>query len=152
MSDDPEHAVKLTKEVSQDIVVEQETTQPQAEASRSIERKPWGIDEKTFLILMHLSLLSGFIIPFGSIVLPLAMWLTNKDEFPEVDAHGKVIANWIVSFAIYMIGCAVLSFALIGIPLAILISIYAVVVVVIASIKASDGQLWHYPGAIKFFK
>lgn len=150
MTDDSEQPIQLSKSNNAESSVVAE--QSQQNTPGASELRPWGIDQKTFLILLHLSLLAGFVIPFGSIILPLVMWLTNKDEFPEVDVHGKVIANWMISYAIYLIVCVMLSFLVIGIPLLILLNIYAIVIVIVASVKASDGEVWHYPLSIKFIK
>ena len=153
MTDDSEKSIQLNKSNSAEgSDTTERPEQSQQNNSGTAELRPWGIDQKTFLVLLHLSLLTGFMIPFGGIVLPLVMWLTNKDEFSEVDKHGKVIANWMISYTIYFLVCVMLSFVLIGIPLLILLTVYAIVIVIIASVKASDGELWHYPLSIKFLK
>ena len=90
--------------------------------------------------------------PLAGIILPLVMWLTNKEEYPQVDAHGKVIANWIISFVIYSFVCVPLLVFGIGFILWILLCLYTVVIVIVASTKASEGVLLHYPLSIKFIK
>ena len=50
--------------------------------------EPLSKDEKTWAMLCHLSAVAGFVIPFGSILGPLVVWLIKKDEMPFVDLHG----------------------------------------------------------------
>jgi uncharacterized Tic20 family protein len=114
--------------------------------------KPWGMEKKTFLMCMHLSQFAGFIIPFGGLILPIIMWQTNKDESQEIDKHGKVILNWVISSLIYIAISFVLTIIVIGVFGLFAVGILAVVFTIIGAIKANEGTLWHYPLSIKFFK
>ena len=125
---------------------------PENTNSTLAEKKPWGMDMPAFLTLLHLSQLAGLLIPYGGLVLPLVMWLTNKDDFPEVDRHGKVIVNWMISLTIYLITAAILSLLVIGIPLLIILGLLALIFPIIGGIKAGNGELWHYPLSIEFIK
>ena len=69
----------------------------------------------------------------------------------ELDAHGRRAANWLISFVIYSVMGIVLSFVIIGIPLLIVLAICSVVFPILAGLKANNGELWDYPGAIEFF-
>lgn len=116
------------------------------------EFKPWGMELKVYLMAMHLSQLAGFIIPLGGLILPLVMWLTNKEHNRDIDDHGKVIVNWVLSAIIYSLVCFVLTFILVGIFAFIVLGICALVFAVVGAIKAHDGVLWEYPVTIKFLK
>ncbi len=115
-------------------------------------KKPWGMEMKSFLTFLHLSQLAGLLIPYGGLVLPLIMWLTNREEFPEIDPHGKMIVNWLISLTIYLIVAAVLSILIIGIPILIILGLLALIFPIIGGIKAGNGELWHYPLTIEFIK
>jgi uncharacterized Tic20 family protein len=114
--------------------------------------KPWGMELKAYLMLMHLSQFAGYVIPFGGLVLPIIMWATNKEHSKEIDNHGKVILNWIISALIYFVICSILALILIGVVGYFVLAICGVVFAVIGAIKANDNILWHYPLSIKFFK
>lgn len=114
--------------------------------------KPWGMDLNTFCMLMHLSQLLSFVVPFSGLVLPIVMWATNKDQFPEVDKHGKVIFNWIISATIYAFVSAILMVIGIGFLLLLAVAICTVVFAIIGGVKANEGVVWAYPISIKFFK
>lgn len=109
----------------------------------------FGMTERTYLMLMHLSQFASWLIPLVGIVIPILMWTTNKDTNAEVDRHGKNILNFTISYAIYSIALFII---ILGIPfLFVLFAIYAVAVV-IASVKASNGEYWQYPLTIQFIK
>lgn len=114
--------------------------------------QPWGIELNSFLMLMHLSQLAGLIIPLGGLILPIVMWATNKERFPEVDRHGKVILNWVISALIYGVICFFLTFIIIGVFGYALLGILSLVFLIIGAIKANQGEFWEYPLSIKFFK
>ena len=117
--------------------------------SVSYKKPLFGMTENTYLMLMHISQFASWLIPFVGIIIPILMWTTNKDNNVEVDRHGKNILNFSISYAIYSI---VLLIIIIGIPLLfVLFAIYAVAVI-IATIKASNGEFWKYPLSIQFIK
>lgn len=113
--------------------------------------QPWGMEENTFLMLMHLSQLSGIMIPGAGLVLPIVMWATNKDDSKEVDRHGKMILNWIISAIIYSIVCFILMFIVIGFLGFIVLLFVNLIFTIIGAVKANEGELWRYPLSIKFF-
>lgn len=109
-------------------------------------------ESNTWAMILHLSLLAGFIIPLGGLIVPIVIWQLKKDEFPSIDAHGKMAVNFIISMAIYTVIALILTFVLIGIFLLMLLAVVGVVLPIIAGIKANSGEVWDYPGMIKFFK
>lgn len=113
-------------------------------------KKPlFGLTENTYLMLMHLSQFAGFILPIAGFVAPIFMWITNKDNSSKVDLHGKNIINFMISYAIY---AAVLCITIIGIPLAIILGILYLLFVILACVKANNGEYWKYPLSIQFIK
>ncbi|TMP86045.1 DUF4870 domain-containing protein [Pseudoalteromonas ruthenica] len=107
-------------------------------------------DEKTMAMLCHLAALAGFIVPFGSIIGPLIVWLVKKDEMEVVDRHGRASLNFQLTMLIAFIVCFLLIFVAIGVVLLPLVAIFSFVMVIIASIKAYEGKEFKYPLCIKF--
>jgi uncharacterized Tic20 family protein len=105
-------------------------------------------DVTNLTLLMHL----GQLIPGPGWLVPLILWLIKKDESPEVDAHGKVILNWILSSIVYGFACFLLCFVVVGVFLAPILGILMVVFPIIGGLKAKDGELWPYPLSIQFLK
>ncbi|MGI8788987.1 MAG: DUF4870 domain-containing protein [Pyrinomonadaceae bacterium] len=114
-------------------------------ALQTPEQKQWGM-------LLHLSQFLNFIIPFGGIVAPIVMWQTKKDEMPAIDAHGKMVVNWIISSFIYAIVSVPLMFVLVGFLTLFAVVIMGIVFPIIGAVKANNGELWEYPLTIKFLK
>ena len=106
---------------------------------------------RTLTMMCHLSAFAGFFVPLGNVWGPLVFWLVKKDEMREVDLHGKESLNFQISMSIYIVVAVVLSLLLIGIPVLIGLVIYWIVAVIIASVRANDGELYRYPLAIRFF-
>jgi uncharacterized Tic20 family protein len=107
--------------------------------------------ERTFAMLCHLTAFAALIgIPFGNIIGPLVIWLIKRDEFPLVDDQGKESLNFQISATIYAIVSAVLILVIVGIFLLIALAIFWFVVVIMACVKASQGERFRYPLAIRF--
>ena len=115
-------------------------------------KKHWGMDERAFCMLLHLSQLVNILPPLG-IILPIAMWVTEKGRSPTIDAHGKNVLNWLISAVIYG-GVALIIASLIDIDLyfvAMVLSVVTLVFAILGAVKANEGKLWKYPLAIPFF-
>ena len=103
-------------------------------------------DEKNVALLSHvLTLLVWFIAP-------LVIYLVKKDESDYIREHAVESLNFQLSLTIYMIACIPLILLVVGIFMMIGLSIMALVVVIIASIKASEGKHYRYPLTIRFIK
>lgn len=109
-------------------------------------------DARTWGMICHLMALSGYVIPFGNIIGPLIIWAIKKDEYAFVDDQGKEAMNFQLTLTIAFLACVPLVILLIGIPLMVALGIFALVMIVIAAIKANEGVRYRYPLSIKFFK
>ena len=109
-------------------------------------------ETQQWAMFLHLSLLAGYLVPLAGLVVPIVIWQLKKSDMPEIDVHGKIAMNWIISAIIYAVICVILSFVLIGIPLLIVLGIVCVVFPIIGGIKANNGEAWKYPLSIRFLK
>jgi len=80
------------------------------------------------------------------------VWLAKRDDSPEIDAHGKESLNFQISMFIYDVIAGILCIVLIGFVLLFALWVLNIVLVIIASIKASEGQLYRYPFTIRLIK
>ena len=101
-------------------------------------------------MILHLSQLAGLVVPFAGLVVPIVIWQIKKAEMPELDAHGRAIANWMISELIYWAIAVVLMFVLVGFLLALVLGVLALVFPIIGGIRAGEGELWKYPFSFKF--
>jgi len=88
----------------------------------------------------------------GHILGPLAVWLLKRGDSPEIDAHRKESLNFQISMLIYDAIAAILCIFLIGIPILIALWVANTVLVIIASVKASEGKFYQYPFTIRLIK
>jgi len=105
--------------------------------------------EKTWGMLCHLSALGVFVFPLGNIIGPLIVWLVKKDESSFVDDQGKESLNFQISFTIYCIIAAILIIVVIGIILLIALGIVFLILVIMAAVKANEGEEFRYPLTIR---
>ncbi len=116
------------------------------------EYRPWGTSEDQFCMFLHLSVFTGYIvvIPFAGIILPLIMWLTQKEYSSKIDAHGKMVINFLISsFIYYIIGFVTMCF-IVGYIILPAVFICSIIFSIIGAIRASEGRLYQYPLTIPF--
>ncbi len=95
---------------------------------------------KIWSMLSHLSALLGV-----GFVLPLVVYLAMRKESEYVAANAREALNFHISVLIYAVCCIPLVFILIGIPMLIVLGLGSLVLAIIATVKASDGQCYRYP-------
>jgi uncharacterized Tic20 family protein len=104
-------------------------------------------------ILCHASALLGVFFHFpGHLLGPLIVWLAKRDDSPEIDAHGKESLNFQISMLIYNVIAAVFCLVLIGFAFLAVLWVLNAVLVIVASIQASDGKFYRYPMTIRFIQ
>ena len=109
-------------------------------------------DARTFGMLCHLLAFAGFVIPLGNIIGPLVIWLLKREEYPFVDDQGKESLNFQISLLIYLVISGILVIVVIGIFLLIALGIFMIVMVIIATIRANEGQKYRYPMTIRLIQ
>ena len=109
--------------------------------------------ERTWAIFCHLSALLLFIIPpLGHILGPLIIWLIKKNEMPLVNEEGRAALNFQISWTIYFVVTMFLCLVGIGFILLGPVILANVILVIVASIKTSNGEKFRYPGTILFLR
>ena len=110
-------------------------------------------EARMYGMLCHLSALSMFVgVPFGNIIGPLVIWLLKKEEYAYVDAQGKESLNFQISMTIYMIISGFMILAAIGLVMLPIFLIADFILIIVASVKVSDGESYRYPLTIRFLK
>lgn len=106
-------------------------------------------DEKTWGMLAHLSSLSGFVIPFGSLLGPLIIWLVKRDTMPFVADQGKEALNFNITVTIAAIVSGILTLVLIGFLLLAVVVVGWLVLTIMATIEANKGVAYRYPFTLR---
>jgi uncharacterized Tic20 family protein len=139
-------------------------------------------NQNTNAFLIHISAFAGFLFPFGHIITPLIAWQTLKERSPFLDRQGKEAVNFNLSYTLYafiltltFIPFAIGSFfrnmshfdnlkinfdfnnnnilGFIGVgTISGILYLVGIALVIIASLKAKDGEDYKYPFTIKFIK
>ena len=122
-----------------------DTARP-AVLNRDRETNQWAM-------FIHFSMLAGWIVPIGGLIVPILLWQIKKDELPGIVPHAHIVLNWIVTSLVYAMICFILTFVLIGVLGFFALGIATIIFAVIGGIKANNGEVWEYPGTfIKIFK
>jgi len=112
-------------------------------------------DARMWGMICHLAGLGGLIpiVPIiGSVIGPLIVWQIKKDEFGFVADQGKEALNFQISILMYAIVSGLLCFACVGFVLLPAVYIFDLIFLLIAAVKANDGEHYRYPLTIRFIK
>lgn len=120
---------------------------PPAGGSDATERQT-----REWAMWIHLSQLAGILVPLAGLVLPIVLWQVKKDELPGVDAHGKVVVNWIITQLIVAVIGAILVFVIIGFAVLAVLAVVSIVFPILGGLRANEGKLWAYPYSFRFIK
>lgn len=152
---DLERIEKLAELRDKGLISEEEYATAKAKALRSGESQSpskvaGDMDNRTYSMLLHFSQFCNFILPLLGLVVPVALWISRRED-PYVDQQGRVVMNWILSSIIYFTVCLVLTLIVIGAFLLIALGIVSIVFTVMGAVRAKDGVIRDYPMSIPFF-
>ncbi|RZA13580.1 MAG: DUF4870 domain-containing protein [Lysobacteraceae bacterium] len=105
-------------------------------------------EDKTLALLTHLS---GIILSF---IVPLVIWLTNKDKSDKgflVD-QSKEALNFQITIAIAWVAATILSVIGIGLLLMPVVWIINLIFCILGGMKANEGVAYRYPFALRLIK
>jgi len=109
-----------------------------------------GMKPDTYCMLLHLSQLLGW--TYIGFAVPIVLWALGKDKSAQIDQHGKLAMNWMISLLIYVGVSGLLCFIFVGFLLLAVLVVLAIAFPIIAAIKANNGEAWSYPLSLRFFK
>jgi len=139
------------------------TEQPgSTEQPKNVQQGPTGEevskDVRMWAMFCHLGGLAGLIMPVvGNIVAPLIIWQIKKDDDPFVDEQGKEAVNFQISLSLYgiigSVACLITCIGAVLIPFLIgAVYIIDLVFLLIAAVKANNGEHYRYPLSIRFIR
>ena len=116
-------------------------------------------DSRTWAMGAHLSALAGgFLGGLPAFVGPLVIWLLRREQDPYVAQHAREALNFNLSVVAYALAALALTVVTLGIgllavvPLGLLFAVLWLAVTVIATVRAANGEAYHYPLSIQFVK
>jgi len=130
---------------------------------------------RTWAMLCHLSALAGLIFGWlGNILGPLIVWQIKKNELPEIEPYGKEALNFQLTILIINVIASIAFIGSIGAAfgfrhmwrspffllsggfglgiIIVIINLAALILAVVAGLKANNGEFYKYPFAIRFIK
>ena len=138
--------------------------------------------QNTNAFLIHISAFAGFVFPFGQIITPLIAWQTLKDRSTFLDEQGKEAINFNLSYTLYafILSIALIPlffrsfftnfnsfdnfqlnldlstnnlFNIMGLgAISVILYLVGISLIIIAALKAKEGESYKYPFTIKFIK
>jgi uncharacterized Tic20 family protein len=120
------------------------------ESNQSGKSPLFGLEENSYLALMHVSQFAGYILVGLGFFAPVILWLINRDYSERIDSTGRNIINFMLTWLIYFVVATILCVFFIGIPILFALIALHALFVIIATIKANDGKDWMYPFTIQF--
>jgi len=110
--------------------------------------------ERQWIVFLNLSGLAGLFLPsVGNILGPLIIWLIKKPESATIDAAGRNVLNFQISWTIWIILSVIVGGAgsCLIVPLAIPVAAYIawLVFAIIGAFKASNGEAYAFPLTLK---
>jgi uncharacterized Tic20 family protein len=108
-------------------------------------------EERTWALAAHLGSFLAAYVALGFLC-PLIVLLVKGNESPFIRSHAVESLNFQITAAILTIIFVILIFVVIGIFLLIALGIAYVVLVIMATVAASRGELYRYPLSLRFVK
>ena len=105
--------------------------------------------ERLWGMLAHLLSFVAAYIALGFLA-PLVVLLVFGQRSAFVRAHAVESLNFNLTWLLYAVVAVILAFLLIGIPILVALGIAYVILVIIASVRANNGEFYRYPLTIRF--
>lgn len=102
--------------------------------------------DKTLAILVHLFGL------FTSWVGPLVVYLIKKESDPITADSAREALNFQLTIMFAFIVCAFLTVILIGLFMMWIVILFNLIFSIVAAVKTSNGQNYHYPLTVRLVK
>jgi uncharacterized Tic20 family protein len=123
------------------IKIDTNNIQPQKSIKMEVINYTTKRTDNGLLVITHLSQLLGYVIGFGSLVVPLVLWLVNKDKVVGMNEHGKSIVNFQLSLLLYIIISIPLILLLgLGILTLIGVCLLGFILPIVNAVRASNGE------------
>ena len=120
-------------------------------------------EERQWAMFAHLSALVGGLLTsaiggWGFFIGPLVIWLLKKDEMPFAGDQAKEALNFNITVSAIFLILLILTIlslglgAILTLPIMLVVGIGALVLIIMAAIKANDGIAYRYPFTIRLIK
>lgn len=120
-------------------------------------------EERQWAMFAHLSALAGGVLTspiggWGFFLGPLVIWLMKKETMPFVADQAKESLNFNITVSAIFLILLILTIVTLGIgalltvPIMLVVGIGALVLIIMAAIKANEGVTYRYPLTLRLVK
>jgi uncharacterized Tic20 family protein len=127
------------------VVLVKRQKQRRAQAKAALSKD----EENNWAMWAHISTFCSMIVPLGNFIGPFVVWQLKKNESEFVADQAKEALNFQISLFIYMLISAVLMLIIIGIFMLIGFAIFGLIIVIVAGVKANQGEFYRYPMCLR---
>jgi uncharacterized Tic20 family protein len=112
--------------------------------------KPMDEDEeRKWAMFAHIGTFSSMFIPLGNFIAPIVIWQLKKNESDFVVDQAKESLNFQITIIIYALISFLLVFIFIGFFLIFALVIFSLIIVIVAGVKANNGEYYRYPMCLR---
>lgn len=110
--------------------------------------------ERKWMLLLHATPFLGLIIPFGSILFPLFLWIHKANDNKTYDKHGRAVVNFHCSIMLYFIISLLLFFPFPGMNFfgTAAVVLFGLITTFLNIMLALNKGTYNYPLSIPFLK
>jgi uncharacterized protein len=105
-------------------------------------------EERNWALASHVGVFVAAWVALGFLA-PLIVMLVKGNESAFVRRHAVESLNFQISLLIYLAISFVLAFVLVGFLLMAVVGVFALVVIILATIRAANGEDYRYPLCIR---
>jgi uncharacterized Tic20 family protein len=80
---------------------------------------------------------------------PLVIWLLKREESEFIAKNALEALNFQITVTLYSIVVGALCFVLVGFVLIPVLMGFHIVLMIVASVRASQGEVYHYPWTLR---
>lgn len=108
-------------------------------------------EDRSLLVITHLSQLLHYVTGVGGFIIPLILWLSTRNSVEGMNEHGKAIVNLQLSLLLYII-ISIPAILLLGLGLLTLIGVGVLgfVLPIVNAVRAGNGESPSYFLTIPF--
>ncbi len=109
-------------------------------------------EEHKWAMFAHIGTFSSMFVPLGNIIAPIVIWQIKKNESDFIVDQAKESLNFQITLMIYALISFLLVFIIIGFFMIFALILFSLIMVIVAGVKANEGEHYRYPMTIRLVK
>jgi uncharacterized Tic20 family protein len=107
-------------------------------------------------MMAHVGTLAGSVVPFGNVLAPLIVWLTQRHKSSFASKHARESLVFQIALMVGAVALVLLVVVSLGallifvLPAIVGLLLADLVYMILATVRASEGKIWEYPVTTRF--